>query len=93
MSENLADFRLDLFFRPIGMLAAQEGGFVPARRPIETVRRAPALRGGHCAQVSDLLRAGFFIRQHQTTYVVVLFLAKRSACYMNEHLLLIQRLS
>jgi hypothetical protein len=50
MKENAADFRLDPFVGPIGMLALKERRFVPTHGPVKPVSRLPPLLGRHASQ-------------------------------------------
>ena len=64
MGENAADFLLDPLCRPGGMLAFQEGGFMPAHRPVEAMSGLPALLRRHAPKNLELFRTGLFVRQH-----------------------------
>ena len=47
MKENTPHLILDLAVGPIGVLTAQERGFVPPNRPIKPMRCPPSLLGRH----------------------------------------------
>ena len=64
MGKKLPNRIRHLFFGPFGMLALQEGGFVPAHGPIELARRLPALLWRHATEDGNLFRTGLFICQH-----------------------------
>src|SRR5665213_2896514 len=60
-------FVLEFLFRPLRVLAAQEGHLMPPHRPVKPVRCLPALLRSHVPKHLNLFRTCFFIRQHEKT--------------------------
>src|SRR5262245_7040019 len=67
MQEAAARLLLDLLFRPLGVALAQVRRLVSPERPVQTVRRAPALLGRHAAEDLELLRARLLVVVHGST--------------------------
>jgi hypothetical protein len=61
MEEDATHLVLDLFVRPIGVPAAKVSRFVPTGRPIQAVRRPPALFRRHVTEDRDLFGTGLFV--------------------------------
>src|SRR4051812_37431031 len=72
LTSGIHEYAPDLFFQffpgPLGMLAFQEGSFVPAHRPVQIACGLPAFLRRHPPQNLDLFRAGLLIAQHSGHY-------------------------
>ncbi len=67
MQENPPNFLAHPGVGPLGMAVLHESRFMGANRPVELLRRFPALRWRHPAEDLDLFGTELLVRQHHAT--------------------------